>query len=166
MLSKLFKGDFIKVDKWTGNEAVSWDEYNFMLSKLFKGDFIKVEKWTGNEAVSINTILNLLNEAFKIDPEFMQNLITTRFPCNKTFTDHPTIQVHCYGDSSVEQPKAGFLGILNGMLGIDENISGPIAANFDEDQKLMGFILTNTEAISARIKKQEEDIAKKKEEGA
>ena len=127
---------------------------------------MKVEKWTGNEAVSINSILDLLNETFKLDPDFMQDLVTTRFPCNKAMTDHPTIQVHCYGDASIEEPKAGFLGLINGMLGVDVNISGPIAANFDEERKLMGFVLTNTEAISARIKKQEEEIIKKKEEGA
>jgi hypothetical protein len=127
---------------------------------------MKVEKWTGNEAISVNAVLELLNEAFKIDPEFMQQLVTTRFPCNKAMADHPTIQVHCYGDASIEEPKAGFLGLINGMIGVDENISGPIAANFDESTKLMGFVLTNTEAVSARIKKQEEEIAKKKEEGA
>jgi len=127
---------------------------------------MKVDKWTGNEAVSVNAIMDILNEAFKIDPVFMQTLITTRFPCNKGMADHPTIQVHCYGDASIDKPKAGFLGLINGMIGVDENISGPIAANFDEDGKLMGFSLTNTEAVSARIKKQEEEIAKKKEQGA
>ena len=120
---------------------------------------MKVDKWTGNEAVSVTGVLILLNEACKLDPQFMQTLVTSRFPCNDKIKDHPTIQVHCYGDASEEKPKAGFLGMLNGLIGVDVNISGPVAANFDDNGKLLGFGLTNTEAVSARIKEQTESGA-------
>ncbi len=117
---------------------------------------MKVEKWTGNEAVSVNGILDLLNATCKLDPEFMQTLITSRFPCNENIKDHPSIQVHCYKDASEEKPKAGFLGVLNGLIGVDVNVSGPVAANFNEEGQLQGFSLTDTESVSARIREQTE----------
>jgi len=112
---------------------------------------MKVDKWTGKEAVSLLSVLDTLNEAYQLDPELMQNLITTRFSCNKKIRDHETIQTHCFNDASIENPKAGFLGILNGIIGIDKNKSGPISANFDDNGKLIGFAFTNTENISAKL---------------
>lgn len=118
---------------------------------------MKVDKWTGKEAISLLTILETLNEAYQLDSELMQNLITMRFPCSEEIRDHETIQAHCFGDASIEKPKAGFLGILNGMIGIDKNRSGPIRASFDDNGKLIGFILTNTEAVTAQLNKQKSE---------
>lgn len=114
---------------------------------------MQVEKWTGNEAISVNGIIEVLNNAFKYDAKFMQELIKNRISCNKKLRDHPTIQVHCYNDSSYESPRAGFLGLLNGLIGVDVNNTGPITALFDDNGDLIGFKLTDTETTTARVKR-------------
>jgi hypothetical protein len=34
----------------------------------------------------------------------------------------------------MDKPKAGFLGVLNGLIGIDKNNFGPIVTHFDEKE--------------------------------
>lgn len=51
-----------------------------------------------------------------------------------------------------KKPKAGFLGVLNGLIGIDKNHYGAICAQFDDNtNELTGFGLTNTEKVTKTI---------------
>ena len=123
---------------------------------------LKVDKWTGFESITINQILEVLNEMVGIDPEFTKKLMTTRFPCNHEMRDHKSIQVHCYDKASVEKPEAGFLGVLNGLIGIDRNHFGAVSAIYnDNDGSIQGFNLTDTDRMSELIEERE---AKRKEE--
>lgn len=122
---------------------------------------MKVDKWAGNETVSINDILAFLNEINKLDPKFMKQLTTTRFPCSTELRDHETAQAHCYGEYSMDKPAMGLLGVLNGALGIDRNHFGPVAAALDDSGTLLGFKLTDTEKITEGLVKKEEEEKKK-----
>lgn len=113
---------------------------------------MKINIWEGREAVTVNEMIKVLNEAFVLDPTAMQDLISTRFPCNQKLRDHETIQVHAYGDSSMDNPKVGFLGMLNGLIGIDQNGFGAIAAHYNDDKELTGFVMVDTEAITRSSK--------------
>lgn len=81
-----------------------------------------------------------LNDLIK-DPDVRKDicaLIETSIPCSQSTKDHPTIQVR---DGS----NLSFLGVLNGLAGIDPNLVGNrsdwgyIVAYFDDDMNLVSF---------------------------
>ena len=113
---------------------------------------MEVDKWTGEETIAIKDVVAMLNEIHKLDPELMADITLTRFPCNHSVRDHKTVQAHCYGDSSIEKPKVGFVGLLNGLIGIDRNHFGPVAATFEtEEGPFTGFKLTDTDEMTKKI---------------
>lgn len=81
----------------------------------------------------------LLNEALQADRDAIKLLFAQRVECNEKLAFHPTIQVkqtELYAIYSV-----GFLGLLNGIFGINENMAGFICAVYEGDQ-LVRFALT------------------------
>ena len=81
----------------------------------------------------------VLNEALELDQEAVQKLIDYRVPCNDDLADHETIQVLANEDGS--NTRVGLLGIINGILGKDEDSGwGYVAAEY-RDEKLVGFLL-------------------------
>lgn len=83
-------------------------------------------------------IVELMNSAFKADPKAMEQLIEARVPCNTALRNHPTIQV---GECAGESPRVGLLGILNGIVGVDFEGWGRVAATYSDDEppQLIGF---------------------------
>ena len=113
---------------------------------------MEIDRWTGEETVAVKDVIAMLNEIHQLDPELMTNMVLHRFPCNEGIKNHKTVQAHCHGDASVEAPKVGLLGVLNGILGIDRNHFGPVAANFEKkDDQLLGFKMTNTDDITKHL---------------
>jgi len=108
---------------------------------------MEVDGWTGEETIVVKDVIAMLNEMHQLDPKLMTDMVLHRFPCNEGIKNHKTVQVH--GDASVGAPKVGLLGVLNGILGIDRNHFGPVAAYFEkENGKLLGFKMTNTDGIT------------------
>lgn len=101
---------------------------------------LKVKKFLGGEVIAIRDIIATLNELVKLDPTWMQKITLTRYCCNEKITEHESVQVLCSGKNDPVS-KAGFIGLLNGLLGIDENHYGPIAAEIGIDGKLKRFQL-------------------------
>jgi len=119
---------------------------------------LKVKRFTGKETVSINEIIATLDELVKLDPVWMQKRCLTRYACNAKIRDHESVQVHCYNDATTHDPKAGCIGLLNGLLGVDERHYGPVAAERDENATLTGFKLTpypKTEASKTKSDRKE-----------
>ena len=113
---------------------------------------MEVNKWTGDETVAVKDVIAMLNELHQLNPELMTDFTLKRFPCNHAIRDHKTVQAFCYGDASLEEPKVGLVGLLNGLLGIDRNHFGPIAAILEEeDGSLTGFTMTDTDAMTKKI---------------
>lgn len=83
---------------------------------------------------------NILNEVVEKDPEAANNLFGHRVECNKKIADHPTIQVSMYPPDNI--PKIGIIGILNGMFGIRKNGFGALAAEIDDNNKIIRFVET------------------------
>jgi len=98
--------------------------------------------------ISIADALNVLNRAVKADPEAMAALRAAKVPCNDELAKDEEIQVSMdqipgavhdvwEDDEPVEVGgrkvyKVGFLGVLNGLFGIDERTGfGAIAAVFE-----------------------------------
>lgn len=100
-------------------------------------------------------IVYFLNEAFKLDPEWVEALMSQRPYCNDEIANHPAIIV---GDAneftedgkwavtkknrkpSTGKYRGGFIGLLNGYLWNRENFSGLISTVHDDDNgSLKGF---------------------------
>ena len=77
----------------------------------------------------------MLNELLYLDYDFIHNLISTRVTCNKAVADHPTVQVQQFDN---DKPKAGLLGLLNGLFGV--NLAGRGFIQMDMDgTKILKF---------------------------
>lgn len=81
------------------------------------------------QTITIDEAIAFLDSLVKIDPGAMAALINARVPCNDAMRDHPTVQVAANKDGS--NARVGFLGIMNGLFGADENHCGAIAAYYD-----------------------------------
>lgn len=93
------------------------------------------------EPVTALDAIRVLNRIHAADPTVLPQLIAYRVPCNEALADDPTVQVGEIPDSDGWQ--VGFLGVLNGIFGVDANTWGYIAANFtDADGELTEFIRT------------------------
>ena len=110
---------------------------------------LRVKEWTGDETVAVKDIVAALNEIYNLDPDFIQKLSFTHFPCNTAIRDHESVQAKCYDDCSMEDPKVGFIGALNGLLGIDKNGAGPISAIIERKDggPVIGFRVSDTAAF-------------------
>jgi len=79
--------------------------------------------------------VEVLNRMLLTDSRPVEKLVHTRFECNQELADDPSIQV------LTENGKyaVGFLGVINGILGIYENGWGPIVADVDEHGHIINF---------------------------
>lgn len=86
-------------------------------------------------------VVEVLNRIHKADPTVLPALIEQRVPCNQAVADDPTVQVGRALDGTWE---VGFLGILNGALGIREDGYGHITAlTSKETGEILRFELTD-----------------------
>lgn len=91
-----------------------------------------------NESVSIDQVIKLLNELKDIDNEFLCKLINLRIVCNNDLLNHATVQCAGCEDDRITHGFAGFLGILNGLFGIDNETGWGVInviGEFDEEDK-------------------------------
>lgn len=88
-------------------------------------------------------LIQRLNEIARVDPDAMAALIKTRVPCNDAMLRHPTVQVARQVGASDDAFEVGFLGMLNGIIGVIEDGPrkgwGHIAAVMDDDGTLLRF---------------------------
>lgn len=82
--------------------------------------------------------IEVLNRIHKADPTVLPALIAHRVPCNKDVAVDPTVQVGLRADKSGGY-EVGFLGVINGFFGVDDNTWGFIAAIYDDDGVLTHF---------------------------
>lgn len=88
------------------------------------------------EKISIDEVVDFLNELVRLDEPAITKLLDARVECGENFADHETLQVGKYRDVF----KVGFLGVLNGLFGADEQKYGPIEAVIGRhDHKVQRF---------------------------
>ena len=102
------------------------------------------------ETITKQDVVDLLNEFLKLDPQAAEELMFYRAVCNKAVEEHPTIQVRVTDESDVyfavgadHIARIGFIGLLNGMFGVDGDDNGAIGMIIDEGEILTGFGLIN-----------------------
>jgi hypothetical protein len=95
----------------------------------------------------IQSAVRLLNEALERDPDALTQLVNLRVACNEQLAQHPTIQVHKFG----EVHKVGILGLLNGALGGgpsgDIGAQGAIDPKSGQFTKIKRFVDLRTERL-------------------
>ena len=85
------------------------------------------------DTITIDYTIDFLNQLIRTDSFAIAELIANRAPCNKNMANHPTVQVGIKNDEYC----VGFLGVLNGLFGIDDVGYGPITIIFDNDGKIV-----------------------------
>ncbi len=95
------------------------------------------------ERPSVFEAIDVLNRVHRADPTVLPKLIAERVRCNDELAKDPTVQV---GETSDHEYEVGFLGILNGIHGVDSNGQGFIAARYDDDDQLVEFVF-NEKAV-------------------
>jgi hypothetical protein len=92
-----------------------------------------------NDADLADEIIARLNKLIENDEvrKDISRLIETRVPCSKATLDHPTIQAGWPTKDQVGSPNVGFLGVVNGLLGIlpdgPKKGWGYITAHFEDN---------------------------------
>lgn len=95
---------------------------------------------TEDEKVDLaQSVCDFMNELVKLDKDAIHHLVETRVVCNQELADHPTLQVSQPANSEIA--SVGLLGVLNGFVGIDDQLNGYIAAIYNDDGRLTGFDL-------------------------
>lgn len=89
--------------------------------------------------VTIEDAIKVLNRAFEADPLAMDALRSAKVPCNDALANDPEIQVGICNrrKEAVQETNyygVGFLGVVNGLFGIDDRTGyGAIAMSYDVD---------------------------------
>jgi len=84
---------------------------------------------------------------FKADHEAIEKLVEMRVPCNDALVNDPACQTTFHENEVGAQPVVGLLGVLNGVFGTRSNGWGWIGANFDDDNKMTGFVVLEDTAL-------------------
>lgn len=90
-----------------------------------------------------NEIIDRLNKLIQ-NPEaseLISKLVNARIEVPESLVDHPTIQVH---NQPGQKPQVGFLGLLNGIVGVREDQWGYITLGEYIDGSIEKFKITET----------------------
>lgn len=86
---------------------------------------------------SAQQAVDVLNQALAADPKAIQLLFDYRVSVGDAVADHESIMVrtqHC-------KHSLGVLGLINGILGLNEKGTGPIKADLDDNRIIERFHL-------------------------
>lgn len=87
----------------------------------------------------VRNAVDVLNRIHSKDPSVLPALITYRVPCNEELAADETVQVGQLNAGEEAKWEVGFLGILNGIFGINDKGRGYIYAHFDDEKNLTHF---------------------------
>ena len=73
----------------------------------------------------IDFVIEILNEALEADPDAMNELFNVKIPVNDDLLNHRTIQC------SAHRKDFGVMGLINGIIGADDNNIGYVAMDVD-----------------------------------
>lgn len=91
---------------------------------------------------TVDEAIEVLNRIHGADPSVLPALINHRVPCNAALAADPTVQVGASPDEPDGPYEVGLLGVVNGLFGVDDQSWGFIAADYDDQRQLRGFVRT------------------------
>jgi hypothetical protein len=86
---------------------------------------------------SAQQAVDVLNQALAADPKAIQLLFDYRVSVGDTVADHESIMVR----TKQGKHTLGVLGLLNGILGLNEKGTGPVMAEIDDNGMIERFRL-------------------------
>jgi len=103
----------------------------------------KINPYPNRDSMNVDETISFLNSLLRVDHQAVEKLLECRVPCNDCMANHPSVQVQA--DPSGGNPTVGFLGVLNGIFGADEEGWGQIAVVVDdEDGHIQHFFRTSS----------------------
>src|ERR1700723_1716734 len=87
-------------------------------------------------------VIQQLNKLLQLDRSLTEKLVNTRHPVSKEYTQ--TDEFVYMQENDQDTPNAGMIGVLNGLV-LDTELYR-IAANYDDNDKLVGFSLLELQA--------------------
>ena len=93
--------------------------------------------YSTHNSIDVEDVIAFLNDLLRVDRSAVSRLIETRVPCNECVANHPSVQVQA--DPGGKNPSVGFLGVLNGMFGVDEEGWGQIGMEVTDDGRILHF---------------------------
>jgi len=94
-----------------------------------------------------------LNELLEADQLTLHRMVEARFRCNRKLLEHPTAQV----DASRGTPVVGLLGIINGLIGVDDNRWGYVTALYGSNHELEKFVLSPRQHANGKVEEAKEE---------
>lgn len=79
----------------------------------------------------VDSILDVLNDLLAADENAISSLVEHRVAANEALADHPTAQVVVCDYGPRIGPSIGLLGVLNAIVGADEDGYGYICAEYE-----------------------------------
>ncbi len=89
------------------------------------------------KTITSKEMVDFLNDLLTYDKRAVENLFNIRVFCNEKLSEHETVQCGCREKNVY---TVGFIGILNGMFGIDDDSWGCISMDIKQG-KLKRFRL-------------------------
>ncbi len=83
-------------------------------------------------------IVEQLNKLLLADRALTEKLVNTRHQVSDAYIN---LDEFVYMQQDNEPPNAGMIGVLNGLVSEGANDQECIAANYDDDMKLIGFLI-------------------------
>lgn len=124
-------------DKWVAAVQPLSDSLDFVCAEATR-HLGPLQAEGPRTSITLDELISFLNELIAIDADAVTALFEFRAKCSKRLADHPTVQVA--QGTAPEEFTVGFLGILNGLFGVDENGWGYLAGIFSRDtDKILRF---------------------------
>ena len=118
-----------------------------VLSEVSLAEIVEEEPTTLDMA---DHTIFILNNLLAVDPIVISQMMDFRLPCSQALADDPTIQVALREDGTYAVCP---LGIINGLLGIDDRGYGPITGFVEDDGVISRFehtALPPTQSVAPR----------------
>ncbi len=122
------------------------------------------------QKVTLDETIKFLNELKDIDNKALCRLVNLRVFCNKDILNHPTVQCTAIKNDPDNSGIVGFLGVLNGLFGIDEetgwgviNFAGEYDDKVEEIPRPFTKILKVFKTDFERIKNKQPQVPIKQE---
>lgn len=110
--------------------ATKWSHINNLIDLELSG--------VAQEMITLDSTIEFLNGLLAYDRQAVTDLLNARVTANQAMVDHPTVQA---GENDI-----GFLGVLNGLFGLNEAGLGHITANLDHGV-IKNFCRTDEQAV-------------------
>lgn len=115
-----------------------------------------MDKVFSRKIIKVDEVVDFLNHLLKIDRRAIENLFNTRVFCNKKLAKHKTVQCGKIGENTY---FVGFIGILNGLFGVDDDGWGKISMDVGEGKIKQFRLIADKDKKNIKDKNEKKNIS-------